>query len=112
MQADLFTRYQHLDTLTTKAVDRIRPCYEIAKLFVTELNKTAGQPYVTKTGKKGKAKTYTETMVLADLKKLKLTKKNEQGKEVVDEHKATGFLTECEKSSIGFRFYYCSKLKK
>ena len=112
LEATLFTKYQKLDTLTTKAVDRLRPCYEIAKLFVVELNKTAGQPYVTKTGKKGKSKTYTETMVLKDLKKLKLTKKNQENKEVVDEHKATGFLTECEKSSIGFRFYYQCKVKK
>ena len=57
LEATLFTKYQKLDTLTTKAVDRLRPCYEIAKLFVVELNKTAGQPYVTKTGKKGKSKT-------------------------------------------------------
>lgn len=100
MQADLFTRYQHLDTLTTVAVDRLRPCYEIAKLFVVELNKTAGQPYTTKTGKKGKTKTYTEVMVLADLKAI-----NTQP-EVM-----TAFLSDCEKSTLGFRRYYSWKIK-
>lgn len=101
MQADLFTRYQHLDTLTTKAVERVRPCYEIAKLFVVELNKTAGKPYVTKTGKKGKTKIYTELMVLADLKAINK-----------DPVTMNAFYEDCLKSSIGFRFYYCSKLKK
>lgn len=100
MELNLFTRYQHLDTLTTKAVDRLRPCYEIAKLFVIELNKTAGQPYVTKTGKKGKTKTYTEVMVLADLK-------------AINKEPATmnAFYEDCLKSSLGFRRYYCWKLK-
>lgn len=101
MQADLFTRFQHLDTLTTVAVDRLRPCYEIAKLFVVELNKTAGQPYTTKTGKKGRTKTYTEVMVLADLKAIN-----------TQPHTMNAFYEDCLKSSIGFRFYYCAKLKK
>jgi len=100
MQADLFTRYQHLDTLTTKAVDRLRPCYEIAKLFVIELNKTAGQPYVTKTGKKGRTKTYTEVMVLADLKAINK-----------EPHTMNAFYEDCLKSPLGFRRYYSWKIK-
>lgn len=79
---------------------------------MVELNKTAGQAYVTKEGKKGVSKVYTEPMVLKGLKKLGLTKLNEKGVEVVDENKANGFFAECEKSSIGFRFYYCAKLKR
>ena len=90
----------------------IRPYFEIAKLFVNELNKTAGQPYTTKQGKKGKTKVYTESMVMKDLKKLGLTSKNSQGKDVVDVHKSNGFFGECEKSSLGFRFYYMCKLKQ
>lgn len=103
MQADLFTRYQHLDTLTTVAVDRLRPCYEIAKLFTIELNKTAGQPYVTKDGKKGVSIFYTEVLVMKDLKKLGIS---------TDVHKANGFFEECMKSKLGFRFYYKCQLKK
>lgn len=90
----------------------IRPYFEIAKLFVEELNKTAGQPYITKDGKKGKTSTYTEPMVMKDLKKLGLTSKNSEGKEVVDVHKSNGFFGECEKSNLGFRFYYKCKLKQ
>jgi len=101
LEATLFTKYQKLDTLTTKAVERVRPCYEIAKLFVVELNKTAGQPYVTKSGKKGKTKTYTETMVLSDLKAINK-----------EPHTMNAFYEDCLKSSLGFRFYYCAKLKK
>lgn len=100
MELSLFSKYQHLDTLTTKAVDRLRPCYEIAKLFVIELNKTAGQPYVTKTGKKGKAKTYTETMVLSDLKAINK-----------DPVTMNAFYEDCLKSSLGFRRYYSWKIK-
>ncbi len=100
MDTSYFSKYQHLDTLTTVAVDRLRPCYEIAKLFVVELNKTAGQPYVTKAGKKGRTKTYTEVMVLADLRAI-----NTQP-EVM-----TAFLSDCEKSTLGFRRYYSWKIK-
>lgn len=100
MELTLFSKYQHLDTLTTKAVDRLRPCYEIAKLFVIELNKTAGQPYVTKTGKKGRTKTYTEVMVLADLKAINK-----------DPVTMNAFYEDCLKSSIGFRRYYSWKIK-
>jgi len=100
MDTSYFSKYQHLDTLTTVAVDRLRPCYEIAKLFVVELNKTAGQPYTTKAGKKGKTKTYTEVMVLADLRAI-----NTQP-EVM-----TAFLSDCEKSTLGFRRYYSWKIK-
>lgn len=103
MELTLFSKYQHLDTLTTKAVDRLRPCYEIAKLFVVELNKTAGQPYVTKAGKKGVSIFYDEILVMKDLKKLGIS---------TDVHKANGFLEECLKSKLGFRFYYKCKLKK
>lgn len=100
MDIALFSRYQLGTQLIDKAVQRINPCYEIAKLFVIELNKTAGQEYVTKSGKKGKTKTYTELMVLNDLKAI-----NKQP-EVM-----TAFLADCEKSKIGFRRYYCWKIK-
>lgn len=103
MDAALFLKYKVADALTTKCVERINPCYEIAKLFVTELNKTAGQPYTTKDGKKGKTIFYTEILVMKDLKKLKMSD---------DVHKATGFYSECEKNSLGFRFYYKCQLKK
>lgn len=100
LEATLFQKYQKLDNLTTKAVERLNPCYEIASLFVKELNKTAGQPYTTKTGKKGKTKTYTETMVLSELKAINK-----------DPHTMNAFYEDCLKSSIGFRRYYCWKLK-
>lgn len=96
-------RFNLASSITTLAVTRINPCYEIAKLFVTELNKTAGQEYVTKAGKKGKSIFYTEILVMKDLKKLKISD---------DVHKANGFYSECEKSSLGFRFYYKCQLKK
>lgn len=100
MDIKLFEKYTIASTLTTKAVQRINPCYEIAKLFVTELNKTAGQPYVTKIGKKGKTKFYTEQLVLKEL--IAISK---------DEGAMFGFYNDCLKSSIGFRFYYSAKLK-
>lgn len=100
MELSLFSKYITASELTTKAVTRINPCYEIAKLFVIELNKTAGVPYVTKQGKKGKTKVYTATMVMSDLKAI--------NKEV---HTMNAFLADCQKSELGFRFYYCSKLK-
>jgi len=98
MDAALFSKY----TLTPLTEKRVNPPYEVAKLFVIELNKTAGQPYVTKEGKKGKVSSYSETRVMKDLKKLR----------IADVHKANGFFEECLKASIGFRFYYCSKLCK
>lgn len=103
MDSALFLKYQVASSLTTKCVERINPCYEIAKLFVIELNKTAGQSYVTKTGKKGMTIFYNEILVLKDLKKLKMSD---------DVHKANGFFEECQKSSLGFRFYYKCQLKK
>lgn len=102
MDSALFLKYQVASSLTTKAVERINPCYEVAKLFVIELNKTAGQEYTTKAGKKGKSIFYTEILVMKDLKKLKMSD---------DVHKANSFFSECEKSNIGFRRYYCWRLK-
>lgn len=96
-------KYKQLCNLTTKAVERINPCYEVASLFVKELNKTAGVPYITKSGKKGKSIFYNEILVLKDLKKLKISD---------DVHKANGFFAECQKSSLGFRYYYKCVLKK
>ena len=103
MDLSLFDRYQYASNLTTLAVTRINPCYEIAKLFCEELNKTAGQEYVTKAGKKGKTIFYTEILVMKDLKKLKMSD---------DVHKANGFFAQCEKSSLGFRYFYKCKLKQ
>lgn len=101
MDSALFLKYKVADALTTKAVERINPCYEIAKLFVIELNKTAGQEYINKkTGKKGKLKAYTEVMVLNDLKAIN---KN------VDLMNA--FLHDCENAKIPFRQFYSWKLK-
>lgn len=97
-------KYKRLCELTTKAVEKINPCYEVASLFVKELNKTAGQTFVNKiTGKKGKTIFYDEILVMKDLKKLGISN---------DVHNAMGFYSECEKSNIGFRFYYKCKLKK
>lgn len=99
MDAALFSKY----TLTSLTEKRVNPPYEVAKLFVIELNKTAGQPYVTKTGKKGVSIFYTEVLVMKDLKKLGIS---------TDVHKANGFFEECMKSKLGFRFYYKCQLKK
>lgn len=99
MELHLFDKYQ-LATTTKLEQQRINPCYEIANLFVKELNKTAGKTYVTREGKKGKTKTYTEIMVLRDLKAINK-----------DVHAMTAFLADCEKSSLGFRMYYNCKLK-
>lgn len=96
-------KYRQASLLTTVAVTRINPCYEIAKCFVTELNKTAGQPYITKTGKKGKSIFYTELLVMKDLKKLKMSD---------DVHKANAFFADCQKSKLGFRYYFKCKLKQ
>jgi hypothetical protein len=101
MDSALFLKYKTASNLTTKAVQRVNPCYEIAKLFVIELNKTAGQEYVTKAGKKGKTKTYTELMVMSDLKAINK-----------EPHTMHAFYEDCIKSNLGFRFYYCAKLKK
>ena len=101
MDSALFLKYKVADALTTLAISRINPCYEIAKLFVIELNKTAGQEYTNKkTGKKGKLKAYTEVMVLNDLKAIN---KN------VDLMNA--FLYDCENAKIPFRQFYSWKLK-
>lgn len=93
-------KYKLASNLTTLAVTRINPCYEIAKLFVIELNKTAGQEYVTKTGKKGKLKAYTEVMVLNDLKAINK-----------DVDLMNAFLYDCENAKIPFRQFYSWKLK-
>lgn len=100
MDSALFTKYQLASYLTTLAASRVNSCYEIAKLFVTELNKTAGQEYVTKAGKKGKLKVYTEVMVLNDLKAIN---KNP--------NLMCAFLHDCENAKIPFRQYYSWKLK-
>jgi hypothetical protein len=101
MDSALFLKYQLGNNLVTKAVERINPCYEIAKLFCEELNKTAGQSYTNKkTGKKGKLKSYTEVMVLNDLKAINK-----------DVHAMNSFLFDCQKSELGFRRYFCWKLK-
>lgn len=97
MDAALFQKY----TLAPLTEKRVNPPYEVAKLFVIELNKTAGQPYITKEGKKGKTKTYNELMVMRDLKAINK-----------DEVMMFAFYNDCLKASIGFRFYYCAKLKK
>lgn len=101
MDSALFTKYQLASYLTTLAASRINPCYEVAKLFVVELNKTAGQEYVNKkTGKKGKLKAYTEVMVLNDLKAIN---KNPD--------LMNAFLHDCENAKIPFRQFYSWKLK-
>lgn len=88
--------------LPKKVESRLVPVFEMARLFVDELNKTAGQPYTTKQGKKGKSIFYTEILVMKDLKKLGISK---------DVHKVSGFFGECEKSNLGFRFYYKCQIK-
>ena len=100
MDSALFLKYQLGTSLIDKAVQRVNPCYEVATLFVTELNKTAVQPYISKSGKKGKTKFYTEQLVLKELQAIN-----------TDVHTMTAFFHDCEKSSIGFRFYYNAKLK-
>lgn len=95
MELSLFNKYQ----LPTKYT-RVNAPYEVAKLFVIELNKTAGQEYVTKSGKKGKTKFYTEIMVMNVLKAINK-----------DEGTMMAFFSDCERSEIGFRRYYCWKLK-
>ena len=97
MDISLFSKYQ-----VKVEVSKINPCFEIAKLFVVELNKQAGIPYITKEGKKGKSKKYNEIMVLKDMKKLKISN---------NVHAMNSFLFQCEKSEIGFRRYYSWKLK-
>lgn len=100
MDSALFLKYKIADYLLNKAVSRINPCYEIATLFCKELNKTAGQKYISKSGRKGKTKFYTEQLVLKELKAINK-----------DEGVMFGFYNDCLKSSLGFRFYYCAKLK-
>lgn len=115
MDQSLFTKYKFASKLTTTAVQRINPCYEIAKLFCEELNKTAGQEYVTKAGKKGISDTYENTRVQAELKKIGLTTVkivDDKEKVVLCEHKCNGFFAQCEASSIGFNMYYGWKLKE
>lgn len=101
MDLSLFDRYQYASNLTTLAASRVNSCYEIARLFVLELNKTAGQEYVNKkTGRKGKLKAYTEVMVLNDLKAINK-----------DVHAMNSFLFDCQKSELGFRRFYSWKIK-
>ncbi len=95
-----FKKYELVEKPTLRP---LVPVFEMARLFVTELNKTAGQSYTTKQGKKGKSIFYTEILVMKDLKKLGISK---------DVHKVNGLFGECEKSNLGFRFYYKCKLKQ
>lgn len=115
MDSALFLKYQLGTSLVTKCVQRVNPCYEVASLFCRELNKTAGQEYTKKDGTKAIADTYEITRVQSELKKIELTVvKVVDGKKkiVLCEHKCTGFLAECQKSSIGFNRFYGWKLKE